>query len=410
MAYKLSFDRGTPICHVIDNKANKIARTIYIYHAPADEPPDIAVDNPLDILTSEDVRAVARAMRLSTIERKALEKALRNQTKSHLNQRLTDAYDATIEALEEKLKNELDFSAEDVRLVPAWGMGPKPFDRHIFLAGASNSGKSYLAADILRFDALERPIMLLSKLEDDPAFADLLDKRANEEFNAENFDLFRDYSKSKPKLSVSATTASKKGGSVKDEVLETSLPIDDEEARKPKPVEKKPKPAKSSKPSKSAEPSRAAAGKKGGRMRHFKISNAEDVIYLPKKKDLKSDKGCIILFDDVNTFDEDEVVDELMKYQKDLLETARKHNISVISTSHGLRRWSKTKSNVEEAECIVLFPHSNKILSSSFLKDNLSLDRAARDRVLEKCAKNRYMIVKVSAPTCAIHEKGIMLL
>lgn len=345
MNYQLSFDRGEPICYVVDKKTDSVLHTIHTRGAAEDEEPDIIAEDLFSIMDKEDIDHAARISKLKPIEKKALIKHLKSRTKPKTNQKLADAYDLVMSLLDEKLKKELDFAKDDVKLVLAIGHKSAPFDRHIFICGAAGSGKSYLTADILRHDKRQRPIMLLSKLEDDPAFKGLV-KMKDDSFDPESFDLHEKESK----------------------------------------------------------------GKKGERMKQFKISKADDLLSMPSKDALRDDKGAIIVFDDVNTFDDPDVVDFLFNYQNDMLETARKHNISIISTSHGLRRYKKTKSNIEEAEFIILFPSSNKLLSERFLKDNLGLLKNERMKILSKCAKNRYMIVKVSNPCCVIHEKGIILL
>jgi len=348
MSFKLSFDRGTPVCHIIDNKSNRVLHTVhYVYDNDNDEP-DVSVDNPSEILRPEDFEFIQAKLKLKTIEVSLLREAIRLNDQSRLNPKLKNAFAFVQEYITTKLKNELDFQDEDVRCVIAIGNDPdQAYDRHIFICGASNSGKSYLAADILRQDKRRRPVMLLSKVFDDPAFKDMMSMSSGKGASVEDFDLYADGSEEAP------------------------------------------------------------LGEK--RIKQFPISTNEDVLSTPTIETLKNDKGCIILFDDTETFDRD-IADYLRVYQNDMLETARKSCISVISTSHGLRRWNKTKTNVNEAEYIILFPSSNEILSSRFLKDSLGIAKAKRKQILSKCARNRYMCVKVSNPPLVIHEKGIILI
>lgn len=375
MASKLSFDRGQPLAYVIDNKSNKILHTVKTYESYGDEPPDIAVDDPIEVLDKADLAYVAKKKRLNNVERSMLRKALKSKNKDRLNSKLQQAYDYTLELLEDKLNTELDFTGEDVRVIPVIGHNDVPYDRHIFLVGASNSGKSYLAADILRHDVRSRPIMLISKLSKDPAFADMLDP---EYMDPENFNLF---DRSKRESIVELEEDDSKGGG-----------LEDDDSKKTK------------KTSKKAE----KKIKNDNRMKQFPVTKGEHAFMLPSKDALKSEKGAVILFDDIATFDP-ELYMELLKYQNDMLETARKHNISVISTSHALkRRGGDTKTNINEAEFVVLFPKSNRLLADSFLRDDLGLRKGDRDRILDKSSRGRYMCIKTSQPVYAIHEKGII--
>ena len=113
--------------------------------------------------------------------------------------------------------------------------------------------------------------------------------------------------------------------------------------------------------------------------------------------------------DDIDTFPID-IRNYLREYQADVLETGRHDNISVISTSHKLKDYSRTRINLNEAEHIVLFPSTNQILSNKFLKDGLGILKKERLNILNKASKGRYMIVKTSNPTAIIYDQGIILL
>lgn len=340
--FMLSFTDGQPIAQVYDNKG-KVVHTIRVKRENKDGPPDITTDNIFDILTSEDVDKISKISNLSTIERKILMKAIKEDKPERLNTKLRNAFMLTVDLLEDKLKKELEFE-DDLYVLPMIGQKNTPFDRHVFIVGASESGKSVMAGKILKNDVRKRPIVLFSKCEDDPAFDGLL----------EDSDEDNPY-----------------GGN-----------INDSKKRKSK--------------------------KK--RMKHFKLGEEESILEIPPKEDLTGPNGVVLLFDDIHTFSP-EVSDFLVRYQNDALETGRKSGISVISTCHELAtRGSKTKCNLNEAEWIILFPHTNQMLSTKFLRDRMGILKKDRDNILNKASKNRFMAIKTSTPMCAIHEKGIILI
>lgn len=360
--YKLSFDRGDILAYVIDKRTKDIVHTIHYLDNDDESPPDITVDDITTILTKEDLQHIARTLKLSRVETKVLKRALKNKNKESLNYKLREAYEVSLEHLKDKLKRELEFEEKHLKVIPAIGHKPVPYDRHIFIAGASNSGKSYLAADILRYDKRQRPITLISKLTNDPAYDDLIIHTSDEEETEDE-----------------EANESDGDGDEEDEVKE------DNNKKKKKKKDK------------------------NRRIKQLIVNNESDILELPEKELLKTDKGHIFLFDDIATF-RPMIADYIRRYQNDLLETARKCNISVISTSHALKNYSKTKVNLNESEYVALFPSSNLMLSNKFLKDNLGMLKNERERVISKASRNRYMIVKTSSPLLVIHEKGIILL
>ncbi len=350
----LSFTNGKPIAVVIDSNDN-IKHTIRVREDNKDEKPDIITDNIFDTLTQDDLDNVSRIMKLSRIEKQVLKRAIKQNLPHRLNNKLKEAYDTLIDILTEKLKKELEFNKE-LRVLPVLGYNNTAFDRHIFIAGASNSGKSYFTGDLLKFDYRKRPIILFSKVQDDKAFEHLQDKKKD------NNDV---------------------GGKVNAD-LEKSIKNTNKQSKKKK---------------------------KRKRLTQFIIENETSLLELPPKQELVDDEneGLIMVFDDIDTFP-NEITQFLRSYQNDVLETGRHDKISVISTSHRLRDYSRTKTNLNEAEYVVLFPSTNQMLSNKFLKDSLGLLKDDRESILKKASKGRYMIIKNSHPLAVIHSYGIMLL
>jgi hypothetical protein len=320
-----SFDNGKLMALALD-KGGNIVHEIKVL-PEAKEEPDIEPEDIFDIVEKSDFKEIAKTYRLSPVEKSILEKAVEKRDASGLSQKIQSAYEGMLRYLKDKTKKELLFD-EELTIIPCYGYNDVPYDRHVFFSGASGSGKSHLVGKMLEYDARKRPILLFSKVHDDPAYEKLLKKDKN--------------------------------------------------------------------------------GK--SRMKHYKIETAEDLIGMPTQRDLYEEKGVICLYDDIDTYKDKEVVELLRDHMNNLLETGRHENVSVLATSHKLNAYNKTKCNTSEAEYIVLYPHSNKALSESFMKERLSLPKKRREYIIDKCSKNRYMIIKLSHPMCVIHEHGIVMI
>lgn len=326
----LSMHRGLPIAKVLDKKGGEL-HTIFI--TEEEEKPDIEVDNPEELIDDEDISKLRSLMKIGNIELKLLRKALLSskddvESKFRLNEKMKTALKILLELAQTKLKTEINFEKDKEvgGVIPFIG-GDANFDRSIFICGASGAGKSFLAKQICKLDAKKRPIILFSKVENDPSLIEL-------------------------------------------EKLKT------------------PKDGKS-------------------RLIKIRVENEMDLFNLPTEEELKD---CICLFDDIDSLP-DPLAEFVQGYRDILLTTGRHKNITVISTSHQLFNWSKTRTLLNEAELIGLFPNSNKRASIAFLKDRLGIPTADRMPIINKCMiAGRFMCVKVSAPNTIIHNKGVMML
>lgn len=149
--------------------------------------------------------------------------------------------------------------------------------------------------------------------------------------------------------------------------------------------------------------------KEDGKPRMIKIAlNTDaDLLNLPCNEELKN---CVCLFDDIDAFPKD-VSDFINFYRNSILECGRHHNITVLSTSHQLFNWAKTRVLLNESELVCLFPHSNKRSSMQFLKDRMGIHRDLAHRIVEESMDaGRSLICKLSCPNLIMHEKGVILL
>ena len=145
----------------------------------------------------------------------------------------------------------------------------------------------------------------------------------------------------------------------------------------------------------------------GSRMIKINLQTEDDLLNLPSNHELKN---CVCLFDDIDAFPR-EIADFLNAYRDSILECGRHHNITVLSTSHQLYNWAKTRVIMNEAEMVCLFPHANKRASMTFLRDRMGLGKFEVQRILNDAMDcGRFLICKMSAPNMIMHEKGIILI
>lgn len=133
----------------------------------------------------------------------------------------------------------------------------------------------------------------------------------------------------------------------------------------------------------------------------------DDLLDLPPEDDLKE---TICVFDDLDSFHSD-IAQYIRQYRDSILESGRHKNITCICTSHLLNNYTKTKTMLNEAEIVILFPNSNRRHSSMFLQNILGIEKIDRDFLIEKASRaGRFLALKMSSPNMLIHNKGIMLI
>lgn len=151
---------------------------------------------------------------------------------------------------------------------------------------------------------------------------------------------------------------------------------------------------------------RTPADKKS-RLIKIPLHTEDQLLNLPSNTDLKN---CIVLFDDIGTFAPD-IAQYLVEYQANLLETGRHDGITCISTTHILNNYHKTRTMLNEAELVILFPASNKNSSIQYLRLRHGMIREDATRMINKAMNDgRMMCVKQSAPNLIMTEKAVILL
>ena len=119
-------------------------------------------------------------------------------------------------------------------------------------------------------------------------------------------------------------------------------------------------------------------------------------------------KKSIIVFDDIDTLLNKQLVKYIRAFRDDILETGRHYDISIISTSHLIANFLATRTLINEANAIVLFPRGSSFYAvSNFLERYLGFTKE-QIRYVERLP-TRWIFFWKEYPKYAIHEKGAFL-
>lgn len=148
-----------------------------------DKPSAIMASNPYDIINDADLFKINKDIRFNEIEKKVLKKAFKlseeDRKSLNISPKLKLILERTKELSLNKLKKNLIFDENDIdNIVPAWGITGNGYDRSIFIAGPSGSGKSYYAKLIICGDVKKRVCLVFSKVEDDVSLDDVRNQKA----------------------------------------------------------------------------------------------------------------------------------------------------------------------------------------------------------------------------------------
>lgn len=123
---------------------------------------------------------------------------------------------------------------------------------------------------------------------------------------------------------------------------------------------------------------------------------------------VKELKQTLLIFDDVDTLESKLMRDELFRLRNDILEIGRAKNTYIVTTSHIIANYSQTRTVLNEADSVVIFPkhtidnQMNRLLEvyCGFTKD--------QTRKIKKLP-SRYVAIYKKDPKYILYEKGIIL-
>lgn len=124
--------------------------------------------------------------------------------------------------------------------------------------------------------------------------------------------------------------------------------------------------------------------------------------------EIENFKNAIMIFDDIDTILDKPLVKYIRNFRDDVLETGRHYDITIISTSHIITNFLATRTLINEANAIVLFPKGSSFYAvSNFLERYMGFSKA-QIRMVEKL-ETRWIWFWKEYPKYAIHERGAFI-
>ena len=119
-------------------------------------------------------------------------------------------------------------------------------------------------------------------------------------------------------------------------------------------------------------------------------------------------KNSILIFDDIDTILNKALVKLVRNFRDDILECGRHYGITILSTSHIIMNFGATRTLINEANAVVLFPRGSSFQQvRGFLDRYLGFDREQIDFI--KQLPSRWLFIWKEYPKYLIYEKGVML-
>ena len=140
---------------------------------------------------------------------------------------------------------------------------------------------------------------------------------------------------------------------------------------------------------------------------HLKYENKEALLQLKPEHLANS----ILLFDDAFSGQDVEIARFMRGLLKSCLQLGRKMNINILTVSHQIMEWNKTRDTIFESSHFVLFPVSNRNASLRFIKSYLDPTKAELDEI-RRLDEGRYTSITVhkGSPRYWISSKQIRML
>lgn len=116
----------------------------------------------------------------------------------------------------------------------------------------------------------------------------------------------------------------------------------------------------------------------------------------------------IMIFDDIDTILDKQLVAFLRKFRDDVLEVGRHFKITCISTSHLITNFHATRTLINEAQAVVIFPKGGSFGQiRGFLDRYLGFDRHLIHKIREM--PTRWVYIHKEYPQYMIYQKGALI-
>ena len=138
------------------------------------------------------------------------------------------------------------------------------------------------------------------------------------------------------------------------------------------------------------------------------MERVELVEFSKSPHEVENFKNDILIFDDIDTILNKAIVRVLRNFRDDVLEVGRHFNITCISTSHIITNFHATRTLINEAQAIVVFPKGGSFGQiRGFLDRYMGFDKELIETI--RLMPTRWIYIHKEYPQYIIHEKGAIL-
>lgn len=121
--------------------------------------------------------------------------------------------------------------------------------------------------------------------------------------------------------------------------------------------------------------------------------------------------GCLVLFDDCDTINDDKLKKAVSKLKNDILETGRHNEIYIVNTSHLVNPNERKDARTIMNEChsLTVFPKSGSAHAIRYaLQKYFGLGKEMIEDILN--LPSRWVTIFKSYPQCVLYDKGAFLI
>ena len=129
---------------------------------------------------------------------------------------------------------------------------------------------------------------------------------------------------------------------------------------------------------------------------------------MKEQKKVEDYKNGILIFDDIDTILDKNLVRYIRKFRDDVLECGRHYKITCISTSHLIMNFHATRTLINEANAVVIFPKGGSFGQiKSFLDRYLGFEKELIEKI--RNLPTRWVYIHKEYPQYIVYEKGVLL-
>lgn len=125
--------------------------------------------------------------------------------------------------------------------------------------------------------------------------------------------------------------------------------------------------------------------------------------------EIKDIEKSIMLLDDVDTIEDKAINKAIRGFTNNMLEVSRHYQTNLVITSHHLQNYRQTKTQLNEANIIVMFMKSNARAIKNYLKTYENFNDDLINRILNLNSRWAMLYKGFGHPQFILYEKGAFL-